>query len=409
MRNSTFISIVIVLVAFILSGCQSNQDTLEALESSSQQNNSDSISLTQTRSAIPVVTQIPSATPTHQATAIENIEIIQPTQSPEAIPSSTEKAPNTESEPTITATITAMPTSTETVMISSALQPASCHDEAAFYADISIPDDTLMQSGQEFTKTWQVRNTGTCTWDEGYSLVYASGDIMNGPLSNPIPKVEPGEVTDISVNLAAPARGGQHVGNWQFENSHGTRFGVGSGGHDFIWVQIVVDWPMDNSSQNASEQPVSTDTIAPTVGTESCSAARNRDYESQVLKLVNEARASNGLPGLSLSAQLSDAAYEHSLDMGCADFVDHTGTNGSTWYDRARSHGYANYASARENIYVGDPAFGGAPDGAFAWWMNSQVHRNNILAPNVSEVGIGYVYDPSSSYGGYYTVVFARP
>ncbi len=48
-------------------------------------------------------------------------------------------------------------------------------------------------------------------------------------------------------------------------------------------------------------------------------------------------------------------------------------------------------------------------EGAFSWWMNSQVLRDNILLSSASEVGIGYVYYLNSTYGGYFTALFARP
>jgi uncharacterized protein YkwD len=41
--------------------------------------------------------------------------------------------------------------------------------------------------------------------------------------------------------------------------------------------------------------------------------------------------------------------------------------------------------------------------------MNSQVHRDKILNPQSTGIGVGYVADPQSQYGGYYTVVFTRP
>ena len=41
--------------------------------------------------------------------------------------------------------------------------------------------------------------------------------------------------------------------------------------------------------------------------------------------------------------------------------------------------------------------------------MNSQIHRDNILDPNVSQIGIAYVFNAASTYGGYYTLVFASP
>ena len=87
---------------------------------------------------------------------------------------------------------------------------------------------------------------------------------------------------------------------------------------------------------------------------------------------------------------------------------DHAGSDGSTWYSRIQAQDYT-YAYATENIYVGNPAFGGTPEGAFDWWMNSPVHRDNILSAKVTEIGIGYAYSESSTYGGYYTLNFARP
>jgi len=41
--------------------------------------------------------------------------------------------------------------------------------------------------------------------------------------------------------------------------------------------------------------------------------------------------------------------------------------------------------------------------------MNSQIHRDNILEARMSDIGVGYVFNADSEYGGYYTVNFARP
>jgi len=279
-----------------------------------------------------------------------------------------------------------------------------CLDEAAFYADVTVPDGEWLDAGEPFTKTWQVRNTGTCTWGDGYALVFASGDIMNGALSNTIPEVSPGEIIDISVNLIAPARGGEHTGNWEFQNSQGNRFGVGSGSTGYIWVQIQVNWYTVQNTQTLNPQPIST------IGNKTnCEASEDAGIEMQILSMINSARSEQGLPELSINTALQQAAVSHSLDMACQDFVDHTGSDSSTWYDRASEQGYANANSARENIYVGNPEFGGDAQGAFSWWMNSQVHRDNILLNTVSEIGIGYVYNQDSTYGGYFTALFAHP
>ena len=48
-------------------------------------------------------------------------------------------------------------------------------NNSAFEADITIPDGSTLPPGENFQKIWAVRNTGTCTWDDGYSFVYIAG------------------------------------------------------------------------------------------------------------------------------------------------------------------------------------------------------------------------------------------
>lgn len=106
-------------------------------------------------------------------------------------------------------------------------------DKAAFYGDVTIPDNTSFKQNTEFVKTWQIKNEDTCTWD-GHKLVFGGGSIMNAPLANPMPVVKPGEFANISVNLTSPNHGGLYTGLWNFENKEGKHFGVNSGGVGFI-------------------------------------------------------------------------------------------------------------------------------------------------------------------------------
>src|SRR5512135_3113735 len=54
-------------------------------------------------------------------------------------------------------------------------------DQAAYVRDVTIPDGTLFMPGTSFTKTWEIKNTGTCAWDGTYSIVFGNeGDIMGG-------------------------------------------------------------------------------------------------------------------------------------------------------------------------------------------------------------------------------------
>ncbi len=283
-------------------------------------------------------------------------------------------------------------------------QNENCIDKAAFFADVTIPDGTSFKQGVSFTKTWQIRNEGTCRWD-GYKLVYAGGDLMNGPLEAPMPVVEPGALADISVELKSPPQGGVFTGLWEFQNTSGQRFGVNSHGKDLIWVKISVSWyTEENPPGNVRSEPIS---ASPPVSA-ACQVQRNADAEGQILALVNQARAENNLPALTLQTPLSSAAYNHSADMACNNHLDHTGTDGSNWAQRIAAQGYqASYTS--ENIYAGDPAFGGDAAGAFDWWMHSDIHRKNILSTKVTSIGIGAAFYAESEYKAYYTIDFARP
>ncbi len=297
------------------------------------------------------------------------------------------------------------PSPTSTPDSPSAPVVSNCTNKAGFFGDVTIPDDTRFKQGEKFVKTWRIRNEGTCAWGPEYSLVYVGGAIMNGVPSRPMPEVQPGQVTDLSIDLTAPQQGGMHIGYYKFRDPQGNTFGVNSEGIDYFWVRIQVDWTLPGGTASTSPTP------APSGGTggpAGCTFADNADYTSQVLTLINQARATQGLPAFTQNAQLSAAARTHSLDMGCNDFIDHVGSDGSRWGDRIAAQGYAaSYTS--ENIYVGNPQFGGNPDGAMTWWMNSDIHRRNILTTKATEIGIGYVFVEGSSYGGYYTVVFARP
>jgi hypothetical protein len=84
--------------------------------------------------------------------------------------------------------------------------PAGICNLAAFEADVSYPDDTVVPSGKNFDKKWRLRNNGTCTWTSGYRVIFVSGDAMGGAGSVQLTNgtVEPGAAVTVSVNLPRP-------------------------------------------------------------------------------------------------------------------------------------------------------------------------------------------------------------
>lgn len=127
--------------------------------------------------------------------------------------------------------------------------------------DVTIPDNTVMQPGQSFTKTWRLQNAGTCTWTTAYSIAVFSGDALGAPASVPMPKeVPPGQSIDISVDLTAPATAGTYRSNWKLRNAANAWFGIGPGAASEFWVQIIVSGSATGTPGTATP----TGTAAPT-------------------------------------------------------------------------------------------------------------------------------------------------
>jgi Ig-like domain from next to BRCA1 gene len=102
----------------------------------------------------------------------------------------------------------------------------ACTNAAQVVLDVTIPDNTIMRAGASFTKTWRLRNTGTCTWSTSYKLVRDSGAALGGPGSVKLPTaVKPNSTVDISAPLVAPSTPGVYTGYWQLADASGRRFG----------------------------------------------------------------------------------------------------------------------------------------------------------------------------------------
>jgi uncharacterized protein YkwD len=149
--------------------------------------------------------------------------------------------------------------------------------------------------------------------------------------------------------------------------------------------------------------PVAT-TFNPPAG---CDASTDVNIEAAILNLINEERTRHGLVLLTEQYQLNAAADVHTVDMACKNFFSHTGSDGSSPFDRIKTQGYV-YYYAGENLFAGNGVYNDAGQAVTAW-MNSAGHRQNILKPEFTEAGVSYVFNPNSAYGGYFSIVFARP
>ena len=130
------------------------------------------------------------------------------------------------------------------VAVDGPVEEELCSDAAAFVEDVTIPDDTVLEPGESFTKTWQLSNEGSCTWDAEYSLVFFDGDRLGAPEAIPMPAlVPPGDAVNLSVTLSVPADSdpGTFRGEWKLRNAKGILFGIGEEATKAFWVQIVVE------------------------------------------------------------------------------------------------------------------------------------------------------------------------
>jgi hypothetical protein len=127
------------------------------------------------------------------------------------------------------------------ILVSSSTTPGACTDLITFVSDVSIPDNTNFGPNASFTKTWRLKNSGTCTWTTDYVTTFVSGDQMSAVYPVKLPNtVPPGNNVDVSVNMVSPATNGTYKGNWSLKNPSGRVFGLGVTGDIPFWVQIVV-------------------------------------------------------------------------------------------------------------------------------------------------------------------------
>jgi hypothetical protein len=175
-------------------------------------------------------------------------------------------APTDTPEPTLTPapTLATLTTSTAgtpfgaaTVVGGGATAATSCYG-LRFVSDVTIPDNTQMDPGETFTKTWKVLNAGTCAWEAGFRFALTGGEAM-GSSTLTLPSAVPaGSQFDISVPMTAPSTAGTYRGNWRMSTSTGQFFG------DEVYVVIVVGAGTGAVPTNTGAAPADTPTITST-------------------------------------------------------------------------------------------------------------------------------------------------
>jgi Ig-like domain-containing protein len=113
-------------------------------------------------------------------------------------------------------------------------------DWAAFIQDVTVPDGSQFAPGEVFTKTWRLKNIGTCTWTPDYDIAFSSGAQMSGTNIQVPGYVAPGQTVDVSVTFTAPSAAGHYISYWMLRNASGKLFGAGGWADGAFYVDIYV-------------------------------------------------------------------------------------------------------------------------------------------------------------------------
>lgn len=200
---------------------------------------------------------------------------------------------------------------------------------------------------------------------------------------------------------AAPAESNNYV-NWQqkiqkFLESQGFE-------SQFKWVvqkpqteKPQADKPVETpqtSKPETSKPETSTPSTKPSQPSEPAGTTEQSNFASEVVTLVNKERANAGLKPLTVHAKLTTVALDKAKDMSNNNYFSHTSPTHGSPFDMMKAYGIS-YGYAGENIAKGQRT----PQEVMNSWMNSQGHRENILSPNFTMIGVGY-------YNGYWVQEF---
>ncbi|KNX36826.1 CAP domain-containing protein [Luteipulveratus halotolerans] len=155
-------------------------------------------------------------------------------------------------------------------------------------------------------------------------------------------------------------------------------------------AEPVTATPSSRSSRSSTARETRSTTPSPSTSSSSSSRtsdepAPGRDVRAEVVRLTNAERAKAGCGPVRTDQALRRAADGHASDMVRHRSFSHTGSDGSTAFQRMRRAGYDGFAAA-ENIAAGQAS----PAAVMRSWMSSAGHRANILNCSFNRIGVGY-------------------
>jgi hypothetical protein len=114
-----------------------------------------------------------------------------------------------------------------------------CNDSQ--FVSETIPDKSVFSPGEEFTKVWEMLNTGTCAWETGYVFAFMPADSTTGFSGYDIvykasdAATQPQYGQSFNLKLKAPDTPGEYFGYWKMKDASGNFFGAR------VYVNIIVE------------------------------------------------------------------------------------------------------------------------------------------------------------------------
>ncbi|MGN1481606.1 CAP domain-containing protein, partial [Porcipelethomonas sp.] len=127
-----------------------------------------------------------------------------------------------------------------------------------------------------------------------------------------------------------------------------------------------------------------------------------REKIERVVELVNEERAKEGIAPVTLNETLTDAAMLRAEEI--TENFEHTRPDGTSCFTVLDDYNIG-YWGCAENIAAGNST----ADATMNQWINSSGHYANLMDSSYSEIGVGVVYDPDTTYGYYWVQLFIDP
>jgi hypothetical protein len=141
-------------------------------------------------------------------------------------------------EPTATATATQPVIAQVTNAEGTAIELCDKYSWDVNTVDVNYRDNSAVAPGESFTKTWLIKNIGSCTWGAGYRMVFSYGERMGGQAVPLEAAIGPGQEVEVSVTFKAPELAGTYFSAWTMQNALGVPF-LGNDNKS-LYVQIVV-------------------------------------------------------------------------------------------------------------------------------------------------------------------------